>query len=461
MTAPAPKRMIVTLLLMNAIGHNFHGIWRHPRAHNREFASFDLWVDLAKKAEHAKIDAFFFTDLLGIQGEFNGSRDVIFQQAMNVPIGDCSMLLSALARETNDLGFLYTSSVIQHHPFVFARMVSTLDHLSNGRVGWNIVTSANESAFRNLGLPGNLSHEERYGWADEYVDVMYKLWEASWDVDAIRNDPEAGVYIDPRKVHDINHIGERYSVEGFNLMQPSPQRTPVLAQAGGSPAGLQFAGRHAELMFLSASTPDAIAAQVAAVRTNAQEHGRDGTDIKFLLGLMVIVGSTDEEAKRKWGELEEYRSPEAQTAYFSSLSGLDLGLYDPATPLEDLVDHIPGIRGAFGALISAWPTGTKPTVRDFLTSLPRMQTLAGSPERIATRLLELQTAGVDGIQLMNALLPETYDDFFEHVVPVLQDRGIMQRDYRPGTLRQKLFDTDNPHISDRHPAFGYRGMFSS
>lgn len=453
------KRMIFTLLVMNSIGHNFHGIWRHPRARNREFATFDLWADLAKKAEQAKIDAFFFTDVLGVQGEFNGSRDVIFEQAMNVPVGDCSMLIPALARETHDIGFLYTSSVIQHHPFVFARMASTLDSLSNGRIGWNIVTSANARAFRNLGLSGDLSHEERYAWADEYVEVMYKLWEGSWDVDAIVDDPARGIYADPRKVHDINHVGKRYDVEGFNLMQPSPQRVPVLAQAGGSPAGLDFAGGHAELMFLSASTPESIAAQVSTVRARARERGRRDEDIKFLLGMMVIVGSTDEEAKRKWAELEEYRSPEAQTAYFSSLSGLDLGLYDPDTLLEDLVDQIPGIRGAFGALINGWPAGSKPTVRDFLTSLPRMQTLAGSPERITKRLVELQEAGVDGVQLMNALLPESYDEFFDHVVPVLQEQGLMQREYRSGTLREKLFDTDDAYISERHPARAYRGMF--
>jgi long-chain alkane monooxygenase len=455
-----PKRLIFTLLVMDSIGHNFHGIWRHPSARNREFKAFDLWTDLAKRAEQAKIDALFFTDVLGVQGEFNGSRDVVSEQAMNVPIGDCSMLIPALAQQTNDIGFLYTSSVIQHHPFVFARLVSTLDHLSNGGVGWNIVTSANQSAFRNVGLPGNLSHDERYAWADEYVDVMYKLWEGSWDVDAIVNDPRRGIYADPRKIHDINHVGKRCAVEGFNLMEPSPQRVPVLAQAGGSPAGLDFAGAHAELMFLSAATPESIAAQVSTVRTKAREHRRDDADVKFLLGMTVIVGSTDEEAKRKLADLEDYRSPEAQTAYFSSLSGLDLGLYDPDTPLEDLVEQIPGIRGAFSALINGWPAGTKPTVHDFLTSLPRMQTLAGSPERIANRLLQLQDAGVDGVQLMNALLPETYDDFFEHVVPVLQQRGLMQREYRPGTLREKLFDTDHPHISERHPARGYRGMFS-
>lgn len=157
----------------------------------------------------------------------------MFEQAVNVPLGDCAMLLPALARETSDIGFLHTSSVIAKYPFMFAREVSTLDHLSGGRVGWNIVTSASERAFRNFGLPADLSHEQRYRWAAEYVDVVYKLWEGSWDDGAVVNDPARGVYTDPSKIHDINHSGERYQVEGFNLMEPSAQRTPVLAQAGG------------------------------------------------------------------------------------------------------------------------------------------------------------------------------------------------------------------------------------
>lgn len=451
--------MIFTLLVMDSIGHNFHGIWRHPRAGNRGFKKSDLWVDLAKRAEQAKIDAFFFTDVIGVQGEYNGSNDVVFEMAMNVPIGDCTMVIPAMAHETQDVGFLYTSSVISHHPFVFSRAVSTLDHLSGGRIGWNIVTSANESAFRNLGLPGNLSHDERYAWAKEYVDVTYKLWEGSWDVDAIVNDSDKGVYADPSKVHAIKHEGERYSVEGFSLMEPSPQRTPVLAQAGGSPAGLDFASRHAELMFLSALSLETITQQVTSVRALAREHGRRDGDILFLQGMMFVVGSTDEEAHRKWAELEEFRSPEAQTAYFSSLSGMDLGRYDSATPLEDILDEIPGIQGAFLSVINAWPAGSKPTIKDFLSALSLPQMVVGSPETIAKRLKEYQAAGVDGVQVMNALLPESYDEFFDHVVPVLQEQGLMQREYHPGTLREKLFGTSSPDICERHPAHGYRGMF--
>ena len=455
-----PKRMIFTLLVMNSVGHNFQGGWRHPRARNREYKTFDMWVDLAKKAERAKFDAFFFTDVLGVQGEYNGSRDIVFEQAMNVPIGDCTMLLPVLAHETTDIGLMYTSSVIQQHPFAFARQVSTLDQLSGGRVGWNIVTSANERAFANFGVPGGMTHDQRYDWAQEYTDVVYKLWEGSWDVDAVVDDPDRGIYTDPTKVHDINHVGDRYRVEGYNLMEPSPQRTPLLAQAGGSPAGLDFASRHAEVMFLSAFTPEAIAQQVGTVRAKAREHGRRDEDIVFLQGLMFVVGSTDEEANRKWRELEEWRSQEAQAAYFASLSGMDLGQYDPETPLEDLLESMPGIQGAFLSLINAWPAGSKPTIRDFLTTMSLPQMVVGSPETIATRLMEFQAAGSDGFQVMNMLMPESYDDFFDHVVPVLQAKGLMQTEYRPGTLRQKIFDTDLPHINERHPAHGFRGTLA-
>lgn len=176
---------------------------------------------------------------------------------------------------------------------------------------------------------------------------------------------------------------------------------------------------------------------------------------------MFVVGSTDEEAYRLWQDLEAYRSQEGQIAYFAGLSGTDLGRYDPSTPLEDLLDEIPGIQGAFRALITAWPAGSKPTINDFLTTMSLPQMVVGSPETIATRLSEFQAAGVDGVQIMNILMPQSYDEFFDHVVPVLQDKGLMQKEYRLGTLRQKLFDTDTAEISQHHPAFGYRGMFSS
>jgi alkanesulfonate monooxygenase SsuD/methylene tetrahydromethanopterin reductase-like flavin-dependent oxidoreductase (luciferase family) len=213
-----------------------------------------------------------------------------------------------------------------------------------------------------------------------------------------------------------------------------------------------------ELMFLSAMSLETIAQQVDTVRDLARERGRRDGDILFLQGMMFIVGSTDEEAYRKWAELEEFRSQEAQTAYFSSLSRMDLGRYDASTPLRDILEEIPGIRGAFLSMINAWPDGSEPTIKDFLSSLSLPQMVVGSPETIAGRLQEYQAAGVDGVQVMNALMPESYVDFFEHLVPLLQREGLMQKQYCSGTLREKLFGT-GPDISERHPAHSYRGMF--
>jgi FMN-dependent oxidoreductase (nitrilotriacetate monooxygenase family) len=450
------KRMIMSVAVMASVGHNFHGTWRHPSSRSTDYNKLDLWTDLARRAEQAKFDAIFFTDHLGTTGTYAGSQDVVFEQAVNVPIAEASMLMSALALVTENIGLTWTSSVIQHHPFIFARMVSTLDHLSGGRAGWNVVTSSNERAFRAFGYPGVPSHEERYGRADEYLEVVYKLWEGSWKEGAVLADRHRGVYTDPRMVQSIAHHGERYSVEGFHLIEPSPQRTPLMIQAGGSPTGLDFASRHAEVMFIAGMSPEGAAKQINAVKDLARAHGRRADDIRFLQGLTFVIGSTQSEAARLLDEWEHWRSTEGQTAYWTGLTGLDLGQFDPETPLEDLVNDIPGIRGAFISAINAAPPGVKPTVRDYLTNIFKPQLIAGTPETIATSMEAYQAVGVDGIQVMSVVMPGSYDEFFEHAVPYLQDRGLMQRDYAPGTLREKLFRGRGPHLNDRHPGSRYR-----
>jgi long-chain alkane monooxygenase len=449
------KRMIVTLAVMNTVGHNFHGSWRHPSSRAPEYKKLDLWLDLVRKAEAAKIDAMFFTDQLGMSGSCNGSQDVVFEQAVTIPNGDPAALVSAMAAVTENIGLTWTSSIIQSPPFSFARTISTLDHLSDGRVGWNIVTSTNDNAYRAYGFEGVPSHEERYARADEYMEVMYKLWEGSWEDGAVLADRERGIYADPRKVHAISHRGQRFAVEGYALMEPSPQRTPLLIQAGGSAIGLDFASRHAEVMFLAAMSPDGAAKQINAVRELAVKHGRGPDDVRFLQAKSFIIGSTDEEAARKAREWEEWRSDEGQYAYSTGITGMDLGQFDPQTPLEDLVEVIPGIRGAFISAINAAPPGVKPTIRDFFQKLSA-NVLAGTPETIASDMEAYQAAGVDGFQIMNVVMPGSYEEFFEHAVPVLQQRGLMQRDYAPGTLREKLFPGRGPHLPPTHSGARYR-----
>src|SRR5450755_1460002 len=241
---------------MNTVSHIIHGMWRHPDTRQRDFDDLDVWVDLVALLERGRFDAIFLADVIGLYGDYRGGWDTYVREGLQIPSNDPSVLISALAHETEHLGMAFTSSIVQAHPFEFARRVSTLDHLSKGRIGWNIVTNALDNAARNFGLDGLPEHDERYRWADEYVEVTYKLWEGSWEDGALLQDTRRGLHGDPAKIHKIDHEGERYRVAGPHLPSPSPQRTPVLYQAGSSNAGRTYAARNAEGVFLLAASPE-------------------------------------------------------------------------------------------------------------------------------------------------------------------------------------------------------------
>src|SRR5690625_1832661 len=224
---------------MNTTGHITQGTWRRPDAQQHRFNELDHWVELAKTLERGKFDFIFFADVIGLYGEFDGAHRIFAEAGLQIPSNDPSSILSALAYETDTIGLAFTSALLQEHPFNFARRVSTLDHASKGRIAWNIVTGHNANGYRNYGFDDLLEHDERYRWADEYVEVVYKLWEGSWGDDALVIDKERGIVADPTKIHRINHDGSRYKVEGPHLVAPSPQRTPLLFQAGSrQPAGI-------------------------------------------------------------------------------------------------------------------------------------------------------------------------------------------------------------------------------
>jgi FMN-dependent oxidoreductase (nitrilotriacetate monooxygenase family) len=345
-----------------------------------------------------------------------------------------------------------TNSVLQHPPFTFARTASTLDHLTRGRFGWNIVTSFTESASRNVGLPAATDHDARYRWADEFCTVVYKLWEDSWEDGALVVDKEGGVYADAAKVREIDHEGERYSVPGPHLLPPSPQRTPMLFQAGTSTAGREFAARNAEGIFMISGSPDAAAPVVKDVTARAVAAGRRAEDLHFIQGLTFIIGSTEAEARRKEAELEEYIDGEAQVANFAGTLGLDLATIDPGEPLVQLLERVPGIRGAVQRMIDTAPAGTTPTMQDLARHTGKYWRVTGTPEQIADRLQQWVDAGITGINVMSMITPGTYVDFVDHAVPELQRRGLMQREYRLGTLREKLYPGRGPFLADGHPA---------
>ena len=237
---------------MNCVGHQSPGLWAHPRDRSWQYKDLEYWVDLARLLERGKFDGLFIADVLGIYDVLNGSGDAAIRQATQVPVNDPLALITPMALVTEYLGFGLTASLSFEHPYPFARRLSTLDHLTKGRVGWNIVTSYLESGARNIGQQTQTDHDTRYDYADEYLQVIYKLLEGSWEDGAVLRDRERKIFSDPRKIHPINHQGQFFSVPGIHLCEPSPQRTPVLYQAGASSRGKQFAAGHAECVFVAA-----------------------------------------------------------------------------------------------------------------------------------------------------------------------------------------------------------------
>ncbi|QRM57807.1 LLM class flavin-dependent oxidoreductase [Sinorhizobium sp. BG8] len=447
------KRLIYNAFAHVTPNHHSHGFWRHPDGrHQLDFKRLDPWIELAREAERGKLDAVFLADVVGIYDKFRDGKQTSIRTAMQFPSHDPASIVSALAAATSNIGFAVTSAVFQEHPFSFARKLSTLDHISDGRVGWNIVTSYLNNAARNFGLPSLPEHDERYVWAEEYMEVVYKLWEGSWEDDALVADPESGVYAIPEKVHTIDHAGPRYSVEGPHIVEPSPQRTPILYQAGGSEAGRNFAARHAEATFIAARTPRAAAEDVADLRGRVRRAGRAPDDLKILASLAPVIGSTEEEARRKQKELKDWLSIEALQSFWSGSLGVDLSTIDPAGRLDEIL-NTNHVRGAVRAFIQSAPDGVI-TFGDLLRETFSGRS-PGTPEQIADEIERYRDAGVDGFNIVPVTTLGWWTEFVDEVVPVLRKRGLIQSDYGPGTLRQKLFGRGS-HLPSKHPARQHR-----
>ena len=452
---PRP-RLLISAFVMNTSSHIMGGQWRRPEAQQHRFNELQLWIDLARQLEDAKFDAIFFADVVGLYGDYDGGWASLLKKGLQVPSNDPLILLSALATGTREIGLAATSSVIQSHPFQFARQMSTLDHISGGRVAWNIVTSVLENAHRNFNATELTKHDERYDWADEYVEAAYKLWEGSWEDDALLRDKATGVHADPEKVSKIYHRGPRYSIDGPHLAAPSPQRTPVLFQAGSSGRGQQFCAANAEATFTLAPSTEVAAKYTAAVREQAVAAGRHPDDVKFLQGMHFVVGGTEAEARRKADELEDSLDIEALLAHVGGGFGVDLGGLPLDTPLGDLETE--GSQGHLTA-IRASVRGGNPTLRDIALYRSRANRVVGTPDQIADRLEQWQDAGIDGINIINQTIPGSYTDFIDGVLPELRSRGLAQTGYAPGTLREKLFGA-GPRLNGRHPAAAFRGAFT-
>lgn len=444
------KEILLNAFNMNCVGHIHHGMWTHPQDHSTEFNQLSYWTELAQLLERGLFDGLFIADILGVYDVYQQNIALTARESIQLPVNDPLMLVSAMAAVTRHLGFGITANLSYEAPYPFARRLSTLDHLTQGRIGWNIVTGYLDSAARAMGLSAQTNHDRRYDQADEFLDVAYQLWEGSWEDDAVLADRQRRIYADAQKIHKVKHQGEFYQVEGYHLSSPSPQRTPLLFQAGSSARGIQFAARHAECTFVNHASPSVMKAQVDKLRTAAVAAGRQRQDLKVFMGVGVIVAPTAAEAQDKYREYLRYASPEAGLAHFSSSTGIDLARFGLDDPIQ---------AGPTQAIESVTKTYSGWTRRQLLEQHAmggRYPLVVGDPQQVADALLQwVDQADIDGFNLTRIVNPGSYRDFIDLVVPELQSRGRYKTAYHAGSLRQKLFRKQD-RLPTCHPAAGWR-----
>ena len=445
------KQIRLTAFDMNCVGHIQQGLWRHPRDRSTDYTSLEHWTGLAQTLERGLFDGLFLADVLGVYDVHGGSPAAAIEHAVQVPVGDPLLLVPAMAAVTRHLGFGVTVNLSYEPPFTFARRMSTLDHLTRGRIGWNIVTGYLDSAARAMGQDRQRAHDDRYDVADDYMKAVYGLWEGSWAEGAVLRDRVSGRYADPALVRTVEHDGPYHRMSAIHLCEPSPQRTPVLYQAGSSGRGRAFAGSHAECVFLNGAGHAAVRAHVDAIRAAAVAAGRRGNDVLAFVGVTVIVAETTALAEAKLADYRRYASAEAALVHASASMGVDLDRFGMDEPIG-------GQSNAITSNLQAMTQQgmTKRKLLDRMVLGSRQSPLVGSPAQIADALIEwVEQADVDGFILSRTVTPECFEDFVALVVPELQRRGVFKEAYASGTLREKLFGAGRL-LPSTHPAAGFR-----
>jgi alkanesulfonate monooxygenase len=451
------KEIRLNAFAMNCVAHQSPGLWTHPRDRTAEYNRLPYWIDLAKALERGRFDGLFLADVLGVYDVFGGSPDAALRNATQTPANEPLLLIAAMAAVTQNLGFGVTSNLSFEPPYPFARRMSTLDHLTEGRIGWNVVTGYLDSAARGAGKDKQTAHDDRYDIADEYMEVVYKLWEGSWEDDAALRDRVRGIFADPSKVHRVTHEGNNYRLNAIHLSEPSPQRTPVLYQAGTSPRGRQFAAEHAECVFMSGPSAKVIAPRVAAIRELAAKAGRNPAEILMFSMFTIVLGESEAEAKSKYEDYRHHISPEGALTLMSGWTGVDFSAY----ALDQQVRHIQNDAGrtAMDNITRADPDRVW-TVREVAEHVGIGgigPVIVGTPEKVADEIEAwFESTDVDGLNVPFAVSPGDFEDISDMLVPELTKRGRYKRAYVQGTLREKLFGPGRARLTAPHPAAQYR-----
>ncbi|OPH59635.1 nitrilotriacetate monooxygenase [Paenibacillus ferrarius] len=426
------RRMILNLMLHNAGSHR--GAWRHASTKVEEIHDIKHFQRLAQKAEAARIDSLFLADGLSVEVKAVQHGPIFGFEPLT--------LLSAIAAVTENIGLIATMSTSFNEPYNVARLFASLDHISRGRAGWNMVTTGVQRTAHNFGKEQLPSHSHRYARAQEFADVVLKLWD-SWEEDALVQDKVSGIYANANKVHDIHHQGTYFTVRGaLNIMRP-PQGRPILVQAGASDEGKNLAARYAELIFTVQHTIEEARLFYQDVKARTAKEGRSPGSIKILPGLHVIVGATEAEARKKASELSELGSIERSVMSLSNLLGIDFSVYGLDDPFPELPESTQvNAYQTFYQMVLNIVQREKLTLREFLTKhwIGNGQLcIAGTAEQIADVMEEWYTTGAaDGFSVMPQLSFGGVEDFLDLVVPELQRRGLFPESYTGRTLRENL-----------------------
>ncbi|MBI4694720.1 MAG: LLM class flavin-dependent oxidoreductase [Gammaproteobacteria bacterium] len=448
------KRMIINVFSQCCPTPQSEGQWKNPR--DRSVPGFndpEFWIDLAKTAERGCFDSLFFADVHGAYDVYGGNMDAGIRHGVQVPGNDPSVLLPLLAHETSNLGFIITYSTTYFQPFLTAKMFSSLDHFTNGRVGWNIVTSYLRTAAQN-GLGELLEHDARYDKAEEYMEVCYKLWELSWDDDALVFDRVRDMLIDPARVRLVNHKGPHYEVSGPHMCTPTRQRTPFLVQAGQSSRGYEFSSKHAEAVFVVFQNLHKAREGERLVRELEQRYGRARDTVKLMQGIGVVVAETEAEVASKLERCKGYASVEGALALFGGWTGVDLSGFRPGDELGAFESNQMRHLAAFFGDIDPQRRWTFADMCDYMKLCSVCPLIVGTPDRVADALERWVDEGrVDGFNLIPVDQPGSLRDFVDLVVPELQRRGRMRTAYPSGrpTLRE-LYAGGDGRLAADHPA---------
>ncbi|KAL7624907.1 hypothetical protein AAE478_004121 [Parahypoxylon ruwenzoriense] len=457
------KQFLLNAFVMTTPGHLSPGLWKHPRNQTDDYNKLSFWTSLARLLDEGGFHAMFIADTLGAYDVYKGPANVdpALASGAQFPVNDPLYAVPAMAAVTKNLVFGVTASTTYDAPYAMARRFSTVDHLAEGRVAWNIVTSYLESAARNFGLETQIEHDERYRIANEYMDVVYKLWEGSWRDDAVIRDREKGQFAVAGRVRPIGHKGKYFQVPGPHIAEPSPQRTPFLFQAGTSKAGTEFGAKHAEAVFMGGQLPELVRKSVDALRSTARDKfGRDPRNVKVFTGVCVVVDETDEKAQAKYKEYLSYGDREGALALFGGWTGNDLSPFSDDDDLV-LVDK-PAIRSVFDRWASTVPgiegvKWTKARIVEFLSVGGMLPKIIGSPKTVVDELERwAEVADVDGFNLAHVVNPGSFEDIIKYVIPELRRRGLFRTEVeKEGVPAREVF-FGQPHLLKDHPGYQFK-----